>query len=135
MKALFLILKNMSDKKKILVVDDEITLRSALVTTLSEDGSFEVLEASDGVMALESIRTNHPDLVLLDIAMPKMDGLTVATTMKAEGLTTKTKIIFLTNTSELSQIATAMSSGALNYFIKADWDLKDVVKKVKEVLA
>lgn len=125
----------MNEKKKILVVDDEVALRRALVDTLSAENEFEVLSAADGEEAFVSITKNHPDLVLLDIAMPKMDGLTVIQKLKTENSLGKTKIMFLTNSSELSQIATAMSSGAFDYLVKADWDLKDVVKKVKEKLA
>lgn len=124
----------MNEKKKILVVDDEIALRRALVDTLKAEEEFELFEAADGEEAFISIQKNHPDIVLLDIAMPKMDGLTVIKKLKTENVLGKTKIMFLTNSSELSQIATAMSSGAFDYLVKADWDLKDVVKKVKEKL-
>lgn len=124
----------MNEKKKVLVADDELALRRVLVDTLKAEGDFEVLEAVDGEEAFLSIKKNQPDLVLLDIMMPKMDGLTVIQKLKTEGALGKTKIMFLTNSSELSQIATAMASGAFDYLVKADWDMKDVVKKVKEKL-
>jgi CheY-like chemotaxis protein len=125
----------MNEKKKVLVVDDEAALRRALVDTLKVEEGIELFEAADGEEAFVSIKKNQPDLVLLDIAMPKMDGLTVIQKLKAENALGKTKIMFLTNSSELSQIAAAMSSGAFDYLVKADWDMKDVVAKVKEKLA
>lgn len=124
----------MNEKKKVLVVDDEIALRRALVDTLKAEDDLEVFGAADGEEAFLAVQKHHPDLMLLDIAMPKMDGLTVMKKLKTENALGNTKVMFLTNSSELSQIATAMSSGAFDYLVKADWDLKDVVKKVKEKL-
>jgi CheY-like chemotaxis protein len=124
----------MNEKKKVLVVDDEPALRRALVDTLKADGEFDVLSAADGEEAFLAIKEHRPDLLLLDIAMPKMDGLTVMKKLKMENLLGNIKIMFLTNSGELSQVAAAMSSGAFDYLVKADWDMKDVVKKVKEKL-
>lgn len=124
----------MNEKKKVLVADDEFALRRVLVDTLKAEGDFEVFEAADGEEAFLSIKRNQPDLVLLDIMMPKMDGLTVIQKLKTENALGKTKIMFLTNSSELSQIASAMASGAFDYMVKADWDMKDVVAKVKDKL-
>lgn len=121
-----------NNQKKILIVDDERALRRALVDIFKTDGAFEVSEASDGEEAFLSIQKNRPDIILLDIAMPKMDGLTVMKKLKTENLLGDTKVIFLTNSGELSHIATAMSSGAFDYLVKSDWDIKDVVAKVKE---
>lgn len=124
----------MNEKKKILVVDDEISLRRVLVDTLKAEDAFDVLEAADGEEAFIAIQKNHPDLVLLDIAMPKMDGLTVIKKLRSENVLGDTKVMFLTNSSDMAHVATAMSSGAFDYLIKADWDMKDVVAKVKEKL-
>ena len=123
-----------TDKKKILVVDDEVALRRALVDSLKAEGKFELLEAGDGEAALDLIRKEHPDLVLLDIAMPKMDGMEVARKAQEEKLLEKTKIIFLTNSTDISQIATAVEVGSSDYLIKADWDIKDILRRVLEKL-
>ncbi|MFA5830453.1 MAG: response regulator [Candidatus Paceibacterota bacterium] len=122
------------DKKKILIVDDEVALRRALVDSLKVEGPFELFEAGDGEAALELIRKEQPDLVLLDIAMPKMDGMEVARKAQAEKLLEKTKIIFLTNSTDISQIATAVEVGSSDYLIKADWDIKDILSRVLEKL-
>jgi len=122
------------DKKKILIVDDEVALRRALVDSLKAEGIFDLFEAGDGEAALELIRKEQPDLVLLDIAMPKMDGMEVARKAQAEKLLEKTKIIFLTNSTDISQIATAVEVGSSDYLIKADWDIKDILSRVLEKL-
>jgi CheY-like chemotaxis protein len=124
----------MNEKKKVLVVDDEIALRRALVDVLKSEDAFEVSEAVDGEEAFLAIKEHQPDLVLLDISMPKMDGLTVMQKLKTENALGKTKVIFLTNSGDLTNIATAMSSGAFDYLVKADWDIKDVIARVKEKL-
>ncbi len=120
------------DKKKILVVDDEVALRRALLDSLKEEGDFDLMEAGDGEVALEIIRKEHPDLVLLDIAMPKMDGIEVVQKARAENLLEKTKIIFLTNSADVNQIATAVEFGSSDYLVKADWDIKDIIQHVME---
>jgi two-component system response regulator MprA len=122
----------MAEKKKILIVDDEAALRRALSDSLIALGEFDILQAGDGEAALEIVRKEHPALVLLDIAMPKMDGIEMARRMQAEKLLETTKIIFLTNSTDISQIATAMEVGSADYLIKADWDINDILKRVLE---
>jgi len=125
----------MQPKKKILVVDDENALRRALVDSFKAENLYDLFEASDGEAALEIIRKEHPNLVLLDISMPKMDGITLSKKMEKEKLLEKTKIIFLTNSTDMNQIASAMEMGDADYLIKADWDMNDIVNRVKEKMA
>ena len=124
----------MAEKKKILIVDDEVALRRALCDSLNLMGEFSIFDAGDGEAALEIIRKEHPDLILLDISMPKMDGIEVARRMQAEKLSEKSKIMFLTNSTDIAQIATAVEDGSSDYLIKADWDIKDILKRVMEKL-
>jgi CheY-like chemotaxis protein len=124
----------MAEKKKILVVDDEAALRRALCDSLGAIGTYTVMEAGDGEAALEIVRNEHPDLILLDIAMPKMDGIEMARRMQAEKLLDKTKVIFLTNSTDITQIATAVEVGSSDYLIKADWDIQDILRRVLEKL-
>ena len=122
----------MPPKKKILVVDDENALRRALVDAFNAENLYDLFEASDGEVALDIIRKEHPNLVLLDISMPKMDGITLSKKMEEEKLLDRTKIIFLTNSADMNQIASAMEMGDADYLIKADWDMNDIVNRVKE---
>jgi len=120
------------DKKKILVADDEEALRRALVDSLKAENVFDVYEAADGEAALDIVRRESLDLVLLDISMPKMDGVTVAKRIAEEKLLGKSKIVFLTNATDINQIAAAVEVTGADYLVKADWDMKDIIDRVKE---
>jgi CheY-like chemotaxis protein len=126
----------MNEKKKILIVEDDDTLRQVLKGALQKDEIFEVWESSDGADALENIEKFVPDLALVDINIPKIDGLTLVRIMADKKMTEKTKVIFLTNSSDISRISLASSiDGVIGYLIKSDWDIADVVKQIKEKLA
>jgi len=119
--------------KKILVVEDEITLNKALVEFLSGE-NFQVLSASDGEKGLELAKTENPDLILLDIILPKKDGYEVLDELKKEEKTKGIPVILLTNLESQEDIGKALEKGANSYLIKADYKLEDIVKKVKETL-
>ncbi len=95
---------------------------------------FEVLEAPDGKVGLESALRNHPDLILLDILMPVMDGMTMLGKLREDSWGKDVPIILLTNLSDGEKIAEAMKKGVYDYLIKADWNINDVVKKVRSKL-
>jgi DNA-binding response OmpR family regulator len=116
--------------KKILVVEDSKSYLFILTESL-RDAGFTVITAKDGEAGLEAIKTDNPDLVLLDITMPKMDGITMSKKLKELGV--KTPIIFLTNMSDLKHISEAMET-ATDYIVKADTSVDGVVTKVKEKL-
>ncbi|MCK9352068.1 MAG: response regulator [Candidatus Paceibacterota bacterium] len=124
----------MQENKKILIVEDEEALRRILVEFLRSETAWEVFEAGDGEEALELIRKVSPDLALLDIAMPKMDGLTLAKKMMEEELTEKTKIIFLTNSAELSSISSVSSPAVMGYLVKSNIDMREVIERITEAL-
>lgn len=116
--------------KKILIAEDEVPLREALKAKLSEN-QFEVLEAKDGEEAVQIAKINHPDMVLLDIIMPKMNGLDVLKSFKDDAALAKIPIYVLTNLSEQSSEKMAMDSGAEEYLIKSNLKLEDLVSKIK----
>jgi CheY-like chemotaxis protein len=122
----------MNDKKKILVVEDEAHLRKIIGDFLRGEDGLEVLEAEDGAVALEIVRKDMPDLILLDIVMPVMDGVAFAKKMNEEHLSERTKIMFLTNSGDLSIISSVSSPSVVGYFIKSNIDLRDLLKKIKE---
>ncbi len=118
--------------KTILVVEDEQTLLKALVFAL-EDAGFPVSTASDGETAMDKI-AQKPDLVLLDIILPKKNGLEILKNMKANAETSDIPVIMLTNLSDDESISRGVELGARGYLVKADYDLDAVIKKVKEAL-
>lgn len=119
---------------KILIVEDD-PLMSRMYQKIFTFEGYEVDMAGDGVEGLEKVRTIKPTLVLLDIMMPKMNGLEVLEKLKADPETKAIPIVMLTNLAGQQDAETAMSKGAIKYIIKSEYDPKQVVNMVKEILA
>ncbi len=102
---------------RVLVADDEPALRLLCRVSLEYDG-FIVLEARDGIEALEVARLERPDLILLDLMMPGLDGWRVATALKADEMTNRIPIVFLSALAQASDLARALESGAIGYITK-----------------
>ncbi len=118
--------------KKVLIVEDEKEFLWILRQSLAA-GDFKVLYAQDGEEGLKIAEAEKPDLILLDILMPKMDGMTMAKKLKEKGI--KSQIIFLTNLKDLDHIHQAMElSKETDYIIKSDLHVDQIVARVKEKL-
>ncbi|MDR3368668.1 response regulator [Rhodoferax sp.] len=101
----------------VLIVDDHPVIRRLLSVTLGND--YEVLEAQDGISALESIRLHHPQVVLLDVMMPgTMDGLQVLEAIKADPLTSDILVAMVSARGQAADAEDARQRGADAYFIK-----------------
>ena len=122
------------DKGKILVVEDEEILLTALKEELLT-GGYEVEGAGDGVEGLEKVKTFKPGLILLDLLMPKMDGMEMLQKLKADQETRDVPVVILTNLSDYEKISEALSLGAMDYLVKANYKLEDLLENVKTVLA
>ncbi|NOQ67982.1 response regulator [Patescibacteria group bacterium] len=120
-----------NNKKKILVIEDEATLQKALNDVLAQEG-YDVLNALDGMLGLDLALKENPDLILLDIILPKMDGFEVLKKLKEKD--SQIPVVILTNLSDINDIQKALDLGATTYLVKADFHLDDVLKKVKETL-
>jgi len=120
------------EKKKILIVEDEEPMLRSLTDKFTEDG-FDVLQARDGEEGLKAVTEDGIDLVLLDIILPKMDGMTMLKRMRKDNI--NTPVILLTNLDYSVGVAKAMESDVYDYLVKTDWTLDDVAEKVKERLA
>lgn len=120
-------------KHTILIVEDEVSLRNALCNKLMREG-FNILEAKNGEEGLEVALREKPDLILLDIVMPKMDGMAMLTKLREDQWGKDAKVIMLTNLSDNDKIAKSLENGAFEYLVKTDWKLEDVVAKVRERL-
>jgi len=118
---------------KVLIVEDEKSLREALAKKFTHEG-FEVFTAENGERGCELAIEKHPAIILLDVVMPKMDGIAVMQKLRMESTTKDIPIILLTNLSENEKIAEAVQFGVFDYLIKSDWKIEDVVAKVKEKL-
>lgn len=118
---------------KILIVEDEIPMREALLFKFQKEG-FEMIAACDGEEGLKMAEEGRPDLILLDIVMSKMDGMTMLQKLREEDWGKDIPVILLTNLSESKKVLEAMEKGVHDYLVKSDWKLEDVVVKVKERL-
>ncbi len=121
----------MSQAKKILVVDDEKDLRDALHTMLVAAG-FEVVLASDGEMGLAMAESEKPDLVLLDIMMPKLNGHQVLKELRRHPWGMHMHVLLLTNADDPANIAQGVVLRSDEYIIKSQTSLQDILKKVKQ---
>jgi len=114
-------------------VEDDTPLRNILVQKLSDEG-FNILQAKDGEQGLAMAKEKEPDLILLDILLPKMDGITMLKNLRSDGWAKATPVIILTNVDNPTTVADAVENDMLGYLIKSDWKIEDVVKVVKEKL-
>lgn len=119
---------------KIMIVEDDPTLRDIYTTRFSAEG-YEVVSASDGEAALTTAVKEQPDLILLDIMMPKISGFDVLDILRATPETKDTKIIVMSALSQTSDIEKGKSLGANAYLVKSQVTLSEVVEKVKSVLS
>ena len=124
----------MEHKKRILVVEDEIPMLLALSDKL-EGAGFEVLQAKNGEEGVVTALTEHPDLIIMDIVMPKMDGIDASKKIRDDIWGKTAKIMILSNVSDNEKTALAMEHEVFNYLIKAETRLEDIVEKVRELCA
>ena len=123
----------MENNKIILIVEDEVSLRDALRDRLVHEG-FTALEARNGEEGLAVAIHEHPDLILLDIIMPVMDGMTMLQKLRQDPWGKDARVIILTNVNELEKVSQAVGEKAFDYIIKSDEKLKDVVAMVRQRL-
>lgn len=121
--------------KKILVVEDEIAYLKLLNSQLTEKG-YTVIEAINGEKGLEMAKKENPDLILLDIRMPVMDGMVMLDLLRKEEMGKKTKVIILTNL-ELDDkiLAGVVKDLPTYYFVKSDIQFDHLLEKIAEIFA
>jgi len=118
---------------RILLVEDDRILRRAVETTLRRHG-FNVVAADDGEKALRLAKTEVPRLVLLDLIIPKVQGFEVLRRLKQNPKTASIPVLILSNLGQESDVKQAMDLGAVDYLVKANLSLDQLVKKVGELL-
>lgn len=118
---------------RILLAEDDRFLRKACEASLRQRG-FTALTAVDGEEALRLARAEAPDLILLDLIMPKLHGIEVLRTLKQDPATALIPVIVLSNLGQECDVRQALDGGAVAYFVKANLSLQDLVKKVGEVV-
>lgn len=116
-------------QQTILVVEDESILRQLLSTTLRSSG-YKVIEAVDGDSGRQMALTYHPELVLLDIIMPVMNGLDMLKFLRQDGWGKTANVMLLTNLDDVQDIKRAKSYGITDYLVKSDWSLDELITRV-----
>lgn len=119
--------------EKILIVEDEISLQKAMVDILKISG-YNAIGALDGEKGLELAQSEMPDLILLDIILPKMNGFDVLKKLKADEKTKGIPVIVLTNLEGSMDVEQALTLGAKTYMVKTNYELEDIVKRVRDAL-
>ena len=122
-------------KSRILVVEDETFLRDLYVEILADEG-YEVDTAADGAEGLKKIQMGGYDLILLDIVLPKMDGIEILKNIKANPPQNKNgAIVMLTNLGQEAVISEGVSLGVRGHIIKSDYTPDKLIAEVKQLLA
>lgn len=121
--------------KKILIIEDDLALISTLADNLVQEG-FEVIKARDGEEGLALALSKKPDLLLLDILLPKMDGFNVLARLRQDEWGKHLPVIILTNLSSPTDVSKSLEfmDGFHEYLVKSDWKIEDVVAKVRDKL-
>jgi len=119
--------------KKILFIEDESALQKTFGEILKQEG-YEMTPALDGEIGLRLAKTQKPDLILLDLILPRVNGFEVLKKLKEDEATKDIPVIVLTNLEGVGDVDKAIELGATTYLVKAQYSLEEVVEKIKKVL-
>ncbi len=124
---------HLSKPKSVLVIDDERATLMVIAAGL-RDAGFTVYEALDGAQGLEVALVEHPDMILTDIQMPVMDGITMLKELRKDIWGKDAFVMLLTHMSGSDKVAEALTLGAFDYLDKSNWDLPAIVAQIKKRL-
>lgn len=119
--------------KKILIIEDESSLQKTFSDLFQGEG-YQTISALDGEEGLRSAKTDRPNLILLDLVLPKIHGLDVLRQLKEDLGTKEIPIIILSNLEGANEVERALELGASTYLVKANYTLKEVLDKIKKEL-
>jgi DNA-binding response OmpR family regulator len=117
-------------KEKVLIIEDDRFLRELMVRKLKME-NFEIIEAEDGAEGLKKIKEEKPDLVLLDLILPEMDGFEVLEQKRKDEEIKNIPVIILSNLGQKEEIDRGLQLGAKDYLIKAQFSPSEIIEKVK----
>lgn len=119
--------------KKILIIEDEPAQATTIDIAMKKAG-FETVIARDGLEGLNMATSNVPDLILLDLVLPKIDGVSVLKQLRANDATSKIPIVILTNLASGETVREVIEAGGTDYLVKTDYTLEQLVHKVEDIL-
>lgn len=125
----------MSEKIKVLIVEDDRFLSELIATKLEKEG-FAITLAGDGEVALEKLQGEVPDIILLDIMLPGMDGFEFLEKIKADksAPSAKVPVLILSNFGQESKVEKGLALGANDYLVKANFTTAEIVDKIKKTI-
>lgn len=125
----------MMDNKNVhvMLVEDDVFLANIYKTKFDMEG-FKISHADNGEKGLDDIKKKKPDVILLDILLPKMDGFAILEALKKDESVKNIPVILLTNLGQKDDVEKGLDMGAVDYLIKAHFKPSEVVQKVREVL-
>lgn len=123
----------MPDQKTVLLVEDEPLLANLLEQRIKKEG-FNVIVNRDGEEALKTLHEKKPDLILLDVILPKISGFELMEALRADPQLERAPIIIISNLGQESDIEKGQSLGAIQYFVKAKVSIEELVQNVKMFL-
>lgn len=119
--------------KTILLIEDEPTLQKAFGDVLDKAG-YKITGALDGEQGLKMAKETNPDMILLDLILPKMDGFEVLEKIMADPETKDIPVIILTNLERTEDVNRAIELGAKTYLVKANYSIQEILEKIKQIL-
>ncbi len=119
---------------KIVCAEDDKLMSSSLIEGFKAAG-FETHAALDGEEAIAKVKEVKPDVILLDIMMPKLDGIGVVWELRANAETEKIPVVMLTNLSDTATVSKILEAGVTDYLLKSEQSIDQIVSKVKEVMS
>ena len=119
--------------KNILIIEDDKFLRELIVQKLIKEG-YEPSEAIDGEEGIKKVKTVKPDLVLLDLILPGIDGFEVLTRMKEDPSLAQIPVIILSNLGQKDDVERGLKLGAVDYLVKAHFTPREIIDKIKNTL-
>jgi len=119
--------------KTILIVEDDKFLRELIAQKLIKEG-YEISKATDGEQGIKKIKEERPDLVLLDLILPGIDGFEVLTRIKTDPALAQIPVIILSNLGQSEDVDRCLKLGATDYLIKAHFTPDEIIEKVKNAL-
>lgn len=119
--------------KTILIIEDDKFLRELITQKLIKEG-YDTLEAIDGEEGVKKIKDKKPDLILLDLILPGIDGFEVLSRMKEDAVLSQIPVIILSNLGQRDDVERGLKLGAVDYLIKAHFTPGEIIEKIKAVL-
>jgi two-component system phosphate regulon response regulator PhoB/two-component system alkaline phosphatase synthesis response regulator PhoP len=119
-------------KRKILIIEDDKFFRDLISKKLRE-GNFDVATASDGKEALAYLQVNIPDIIILDLILPGLDGYEILSILKKDKKTSGIPVLILSNLGQREEIERARALGATDFMVKVNFTLEEILAKINQI--